>query len=285
MPDLVVRDASRGAQHRKRRFIVTSRATTRHSPITYLSEDRRLVPYDGTGNLLVADSWLVQDGAARAYDLHWQRFLRSVGEHGVTRRQVDAFRAEVTAALPRAGAWFPRIELVDAPTRLVFRLRPAPPLRRTARAWVADVTDPRMRPTIKGPDFPALQRLRNRAQRLGADEAILLDRDGHVVEGAFSSLLWWDRDELRTRPDNDPILPGVTRRLVLEQAARLGLPVRYMRATPADLAGCEVWITSALHGIRAVTDWVPPRGTPAAAPHAQQFQTFLESQMKPLPLH
>lgn len=235
--------------------------------------------------MVIADSWLVQDGRARGYEMHWGRFGGAVGLRGVDRAEIAEFRAAVTAQLPRSGEWFPRVELLAGrPHRLALRLRPAPRLRDTARVWVADRVDPRTRPTVKGPDFAAQGGLRKQARLHGADEAILLDEDGHAVEGAFSSLLWWDGGDLCTAPDDGRILPGITRRLLLDHAARLGVTVRHTRVSPSRLAGCEVWITSALHGIRVVTGW-EPGGVPAPPdPLAgRTWQAHLDTLLEPLP--
>ncbi|MBP5859221.1 aminotransferase class IV [Streptomyces sp. LBUM 1484] len=173
--------------------------------------------------------------------------------------------------------------------RPVAQARPAaaprPALRDTARVWVADGVDPRTRPTVKGPDFAAQGRLRKQARLHGADEALLLDEDGHAVEGAFSSLLWWDRGDLCTAPDDGRILSGITRRLLLDRAARLGVTVRHTRVSPARLARCEVWITSALHGIRVVTGWAPggAPAPPGALGAAGTWQAHLDSLLAPLP--
>ncbi|WEH12396.1 aminotransferase class IV [Streptomyces sp. VNUA24] len=245
-----------------------------------------LIAEENDKGMVVADSWLVRDGRVRGYEMHWDRFSDSVGSHGVDRGEIADFRAAVTARLPRVGAWFPRVELLAGPSpRLALRLRPAPALRDTARVWVADEVDPRTRPTVKGPDFAAQGRLRKRARAHGADEALLVDGDGHAVEGAFSSLLWWDRGDLCTARDDGRILPGITRRLLLDRAARLGVTVRHTRVSPARLARCEVWITSALHGIRVVTGWAPgdAPAPPVAPGAAGPWQAHLDSLLTPLP--
>ena len=102
---------------------------------------------------------------------------------------------------------------------------------------------------------------------------MLSDGQGHLIEGAYSSLLWWEGERLCAVPDDAPALPGITRRLVLEIAAGDGIDVRYALPTPSDLAGNEVWLVGSLHGIRAVSEWVGdglPTGAPVRAPAWQQ---------------
>jgi branched-subunit amino acid aminotransferase/4-amino-4-deoxychorismate lyase len=214
--------------------------------------------------LLVADSWLVDDGSTLALDVHRDRFAGSVAEvpGGPDADEVRAFWTAAVAVLPRTGAWFPRAELVagdgpddDGHARLRLRLRPAPPRRRSAVLATA-THDPRTQPTVKGPDLPALGSLVADVRSRGADEAVLLSPEGHVVEGAWSSIVWWRGDALCLPADDLPRLPGVTARSLTTLAAVLGVDVLHDRTRPDELDGFEVWSLSALHGIRIVTGWI-----------------------------
>jgi branched-subunit amino acid aminotransferase/4-amino-4-deoxychorismate lyase len=224
--------------------------------------------------LLAADSWLVADGRVRAVERHWARFEATCREHGVQPEALAAFRSEVERALPAAGRWFPRVELRED-GELAFQMRPAPPREPTVVAWVADVPDPRRAPRRKGPDLERLTALRERAAAHGAGEAVLADADGRLLEGAFTSLLWWEGETLCAVPDDAPILPGITRALLIELARERGTPVARLRPHARELAGAETWLVSALHGIRAVTRWA---GGPAAgeAPRAAAWQRALD---------
>jgi branched-subunit amino acid aminotransferase/4-amino-4-deoxychorismate lyase len=162
-------------------------------------------------------------------------------------------------------------------------VRPAPPREPTVVAWEPAVPDPRRAPRRKGPDLERLGRLREEAARHGAGEALLADADGRLLEGAYTSLLWWEDDVLCTVPDDAPILDGVTRRLLLDLAGRSGEAVGVRRPAPGELAGREVWLTSALHGIRAVTGW--SRGATAGeARRAEAWQVRLDALAVPCAL-
>jgi branched-subunit amino acid aminotransferase/4-amino-4-deoxychorismate lyase len=225
--------------------------------------------------LLAADSWLVVDGRVRAVERHWARFSAACGEHGVDREALAAFRGRVERALSARGRWFPRVEL-RAGGELSVRVRPAPPREPTVVAWIADVPDPRRAPRRKGPDLERLAALRERAAGHGAGEAVLFDADGRLLEGAFTSLLWWEGETLCAVPDDAPILPGITRALLIEIAHLRDSPVAQRRPAPHELAGCETWLVSALHGIRAVSRWAD--GGPAAgdAARAEDWQRLLD---------
>jgi branched-subunit amino acid aminotransferase/4-amino-4-deoxychorismate lyase len=225
--------------------------------------------------LLAADSWLVEDGCARAVDRHWARFGAACGEHGVEPEALAAFRAEVERALPAAGRWFPRVELRED-SELAVLVRPAPPREPAVVAWIADVPDPRRAPRRKGPDLERLAALRERAAAHGAGEAVIGDADGRLIEGAFTSLLWWEGATLCAVPDDAPILPGITRALLIELARGRDVPVALRRPAPHELADREAWLVSALHGIRAVIRWTDGGPAAAAAPRAETWQRLLD---------
>ncbi|WP_251328183.1 aminotransferase class IV [Haloplanus pelagicus] len=59
----------------------------------------------------------------------------------------------------------------------------------------------------------------------GADEALVRDTDGFVAEGATSNVFFVDDGVLKTPALSGPILPGVTRAVVLELATAADVPV------------------------------------------------------------
>ena len=227
----------------------------------------------------VAESWLVDDGRARGLDLHWARFARGCAGARVAPR---VSRAEVEAALPGAGRWFPRLDVLEN-GEVSLAVRPAPPREPEVIAWVLPRADPRRFPRRKGPDLARLGDLRAEAARYGAGEAMLRDGEGRLLEGAYASLLWWEDDVLCAVPDDAPILDGVTRRLLLNLAAADGVEVRHRRPAPEDLAGREAWLTSALHGIRAVASATAPECLRAGpARRAPAWQARLEALAVPV---
>ena len=88
---------------------------------------------------------------------------------------------------------------------------------------------------------------KERAAEAGAQEAWLVDRDGFVTEGASSNAWILDASgTLRTRPTGNAILPGVTRRTLLDVLSREKIPLeeRAFRVEDA-LQAREAFITSA----------------------------------------
>ena len=206
----------------------------------------------------VADSWLVTDGSVLALGLHRERFLGSMVPGAQSGTNADGFWDATLALIPRRGDWFPRVELQrrgDA-LLLVFRLRSSPERRNNLieATWLDG--DPRTVPRIKGPDLETMTRVRTAVQARGAAEAIILTRDGYVVEDSHSGLLWWRGDILCGPPTTFDRVDSVTVRSVLTLAAALGVETYEEAVTPGKLADTELWSLNALHGIRIVTRWI-----------------------------
>jgi branched-chain amino acid aminotransferase len=87
----------------------------------------------------------------------------------------------------------------------------------------------------------------------GADEALMLDSDGHVAEGATSNLFFADGAALRTPSLDGPVLPGITRETVIEIAESEGIPVEEGTYTPDAVRGAdEVFLTNSTWEVRPV---------------------------------
>jgi branched-chain amino acid aminotransferase len=93
---------------------------------------------------------------------------------------------------------------------------------------------------------------RAEAEAAGADEALLLNTKGRVVEAAAGNLFFVQDGVVCTPPVASGILPGVTRAVVLELCRAAGLAMREVAPTPARLArAAGVWLTLSTVGIVA----------------------------------
>jgi len=79
---------------------------------------------------------------------------------------------------------------------------------------------------------------RQAASEAGAYEAIL-HRDGLVIEGAATNVFAVVGGVLRTHPLAHCMLPGITRKVIMELVAELRIAVREEAVTLAELAGAE----------------------------------------------
>ena len=234
--------------------------------------------------LAVADSWLVEDGRAREIERHFERFGNWVLElNPEYKDRLEAFFEAVRKSIPLTGRWFPRLEYHrEAPEHenLYFRLREAPEQLGPMTLWTLPESDPRANSSVKGPDLSLGMQMRRNAKMHGADEAVLLNSDGYVAEGALCSLVWWRGDVLCAPDDSISWLPSVTREIVLDIARTAGYEVQFERAKPADLVGLEIWGLSSLQGIRVVEGWVDLGAPVGKAVHFDTFNKRLKLQSR-----
>jgi branched-chain amino acid aminotransferase len=114
----------------------------------------------------------------------------------------------------------------------------------------------------------------------GADEAVMLDADGRIAEGATSNLFFVRDDALCTPSLDGPVLPGVTRGTVLDIADEEGLPVREGSFTPDDLrAASEAFVTNTTWEVRpvATVDGIDVGGGPVTELLARLFDARVEA--------
>ena len=91
------------------------------------------------------------------------------------------------------------------------------------------------------------------AQEDGFDDALLMGRDGHVLEGPTFSIGWITDDVLHTPGLTLGILESITRGAAIDVAARIGMDVRQgFYGLEAVLAADEVVAMSTVREVRAV---------------------------------
>jgi aminodeoxychorismate lyase len=91
---------------------------------------------------------------------------------------------------------------------------------------------------------------RAEADAAGADEALLLNTDGFVVEGSTSNLFWIQGGAVCTPPLASGVLAGVTRAVTFEICRDRGLPVAEAQVTPDELCRAEgVFVTLSTLGV------------------------------------
>jgi len=95
--------------------------------------------------------------------------------------------------------------------------------------------------------------LKRLAVDAGAFETIMME-GGELTEGSSTTVHVIEKSEIRTPPNSHHILPGTTRDVVGELAARLGLTARSCRIPEAELKRAdEIWLGFSTRGLLPVT--------------------------------
>lgn len=114
-------------------------------------------------------------------------------------------------------------------------------------------------------------------RRQGADEALLVDPLGRVLEGASSTFFCVVDGAVLTPSLDVGILPGITRAKVIELATRLGLTVREAAVHTSDLdAAEEAFITSSVRGLLPIRG-LDDRTLEVTGPVTERLRTAYEA--------
>lgn len=95
--------------------------------------------------------------------------------------------------------------------------------------------------------------LRQEGKREQAEEVLLVRENGHIVEGTASNYFIVKNNVIITPPLTHEILPGITRKIILELCKAHGIPLLEQDINLNDLlASDEVWLSSSTKEIRPV---------------------------------
>ena len=209
----------------------------------------------------------VKDGAARHLDRHFARLRDGLAVLDFALPHDDGALTSAMAALVAAsgvtdavlrltvtrgpGGRGASVPAIPTPTALIT-LAPMPSLPTEARAITATVTrrnqhSPLSR--IKSLNFLDNVLARREAEGKGADEAILLNTEGRVAEGATANLFVRHGGRIITPPLSEGALPGTLRGAALAAGLAEEAPL-----DPATLAAAEEIVLTNAIAVRAVTD-------------------------------
>jgi branched-chain amino acid aminotransferase len=120
---------------------------------------------------------------------------------------------------------------------------------------------------------------RAEADAVGADEALLCNTEGFVIEGASCNLFWIEGDTVCTPPLASGILAGVTRAVTVELCGQLAVSVSERQITAADLQRTAgVFLTLSSLGVVEATslDGVTLSSAPLVAKLRAAYDELLE---------
>jgi len=106
---------------------------------------------------------------------------------------------------------------------------------------------------IKSVSFLNYILARMEAKKIGFDDAIMLNSKNRVSEAAVSNIFLVKRGALITPSPESGILPGITRKVVIESSPRIGIKVKEAAVAPKDIYSAdEVFLTNSMMEIMPV---------------------------------
>jgi D-alanine transaminase len=206
--------------------------------------DRAL--YFGDGVYEVLRSY---NGKISAIDDHFTRFNNSLDAIGIVGVEIDKIKQIVLHAfdqadIPNARIYFhitrgsaPRSHTwsKDIKPNFFMTITHLPDDTKSKKNGVSVSSFPDWR--WKRCDIKSLNLLANilarqDAEKKGCDEAILVDDQGLITEGAGSSFLAIFSDTLQTAPLTANVLPSITRKYIIKAAEEIGMNIIEESMTP-----------------------------------------------------
>ena len=140
----------------------------------------------------------------------------------------------------------------DAPKpNLIVTARPFVPVseervRTGARAIISKIRRNTFSPIsrVKSLSFLESVLVRREARKAGVDEGLLMDTEGHLVEASVGNLFFVREGALYTPPMSGPILPGITREVVMALASKRSIPCFKQAFFPEEAADMEEAFTT-----------------------------------------
>jgi len=147
-----------------------------------------------------------------------------------------------------------------APTLVIIvKAFPAPPERTFTEGITVALVDVRrnhpsaLNPTIKSNNLLNNALAMQEALRQHADEALMQNHDGHIVECSQSNFFIVKDGRLRTAPIADGLLPGITRQFVMDLGTDIGVHTEERSFTPQDVFEAdEAFITGTTREVTPV---------------------------------
>lgn len=233
----------------------------------FVPADRAVIPVNDLAVLRgygVFDLMRTHGGAPLFLEDHIRRLMHSAEAIGLRLRWTEAELTTVVVDTLERNRHLPeaniRIVITGGPSadfstpqhrpRLLVLVSEVPRLPDT---WYTDgvkivtVRAERFQPGVKSINYIPATIAMQTARAQGAVEAVYVDRTGRVLEGTASNIFAFIRDRLVT-PGED-ILPGITRKAVLETAGSL-FSTEIRNLTREELLGAEeVFISGTNKGV------------------------------------
>ena len=222
-----------------------------------------------TVGLGVFETMAAYDGKVFAYDLHHARLIKSAEVFALPVPERSVITAAITEVIEanhyHQGRYRIRVTLTGGVNQLgggseqgdvMVTARPADSASGSDSAklaWVPFVINERAATAgVKSTSYADHVLAYRHALNAGADEALMLNSQGHLAEASMSNVFVVKDSVVRTPSLASGCLPGVTRQLVIGLCADLDLPIMECQLGEQDIDNAdEIFLTSSLREIQA----------------------------------
>ncbi|MBN1974942.1 MAG: aminotransferase class IV [Sedimentisphaerales bacterium] len=226
----------------------------------------KILPYNDVGHEYLDRGLFFGDGVyevIRSYngrifalDEHLERFSASMKAVEITKVDITQIRIKIIQAfekanIPNAYIYFhitrgsgPRNHVCsdNLPPNFFLTVKELEDDTKVKTQGIGVITYPDQR--WKRCDIKSLNLLpnvmaRREAAKKGCEEAIFVNDDGIITEGAASAFFAIHEKKLQTSPLSENILPSITRKFVIKAAQNIGLGIIDKSLTPKQASVCD----------------------------------------------
>lgn len=197
----------------------------------------------------VFSTCLVRDGRIPFFQNHLDRLRRQSLQLALP---IDPFDVTLLPQLLRSndaleGSW--RLKLIQTPHHqqmMITRALPPPKI-----VNLVLYPDPIVRPLAKLKSLAYYDRflVKQYALTKGAEDSLVLDAKGNILETAFSNILWLKNKTLHFVDPSLPYLEGITQQALLNAAEKMGYEISPSSSSIGELQGATAFTTNAIQGV------------------------------------
>lgn len=148
--------------------------------------------------------------------------------------------------------------LVDVHAADLPPLTETPPIILTPAHFLRNDTSPVV--SLKSVSYQSNLLALARGREAGADEVVFTNTRGNLAEGAISNIFLVQNDRIITPAEDEGVLPGIGRKVVLEICQEHNIPVRTGSVISEKLYECEeIFCTNSLRGVMPVEKLIGAR--------------------------
>jgi 4-amino-4-deoxychorismate lyase len=204
------------------------------------------------------------------YELHWQRLTRSAQNLGIPfllsvaewrnallqKIQYDKM-AQGGLKVILSGGRAPRgLTAQGEQSTLLLHSFTYPKQKKSLRvlsaSWIRDEKNPLYQ--LKTLNYLEAITARRRAEEQGADDVFFFNTKSHLMEATCANVFLLYEGRLLTPPQEDGVLPGITRLRIMKHCAELAIPCKELSISLKMIKASDaVFLTNTLQGIQYVS--------------------------------
>lgn len=179
----------------------------------------------------------VEDGIPLHLEAHLDKLKREVGRSVCP----HAIRDYMASQGSLSGIWRLRITVSE---KITFSLQPYMPYNQAYK--IAVYPEPWEGMKIKSTSFGRRFKLIEWAKERGCDEALTINSEGFILEGAFCNLFFEDEKGFCFVDRSLPYYEGLTQEMIIQDQKQ---KVRFAKFSEKDLYGKKIYLCSSMKGI------------------------------------